>query len=223
MAYPPQPPQASPPQPGPQARPVKKPNVPLLITAGVVACFVLCCGALFAFGDDDTNTADDTVQQTTAPPVAATTAAVTGLSTPSPTVLATVAMPKLIGKTASDAQAVLVQLGFTKIRILAEGGGNVELPALWTVAKQSVKVGTKISVTQTVTLTCFEDSDNDGVRDSTNDDSGDNAGDSGDDNGESAYYANCSAVRAAGAAPLHSGDPGYRRGLDRDGDGVACE
>lgn len=37
------------------------------------------------------------------------------------------------------------------------------------------------------------------------------------------YYANCDAVRAAGAAPLYAGDPGYRAGLDRDGDGVACE
>lgn len=35
-------------------------------------------------------------------------------------------------------------------------------------------------------------------------------------------YANCDAVRKAGAAPLHSGDPGYSRALDRDGDGVAC-
>jgi hypothetical protein len=39
----------------------------------------------------------------------------------------------------------------------------------------------------------------------------------------SAYYANCDAVRAAGKAPLHTGDPGYRAGLDRDHDGVACE
>ncbi len=38
-----------------------------------------------------------------------------------------------------------------------------------------------------------------------------------------AYYRNCAAARAAGAAPLHRGDPGYRSALDRDGDGVACE
>ncbi|MET8993588.1 excalibur calcium-binding domain-containing protein [Amycolatopsis sp. NPDC004169] len=38
-----------------------------------------------------------------------------------------------------------------------------------------------------------------------------------------AYYANCSAAKAAGAAPLHRGEPGYRPALDRDGDGVACE
>jgi hypothetical protein len=41
--------------------------------------------------------------------------------------------------------------------------------------------------------------------------------------GGSAYYANCAAARAAGAAPLHRGEPGYRAGLDRDGDGIACE
>jgi hypothetical protein len=38
-----------------------------------------------------------------------------------------------------------------------------------------------------------------------------------------AYYASCDAARAAGAAPVHAGDPGYGRHLDRDGDGSACE
>jgi Excalibur calcium-binding domain/Protein of unknown function (DUF1524) len=37
------------------------------------------------------------------------------------------------------------------------------------------------------------------------------------------YYANCTAVRAAGAAPIHRGDPGYASKLDRDGDGIGCE
>lgn len=40
---------------------------------------------------------------------------------------------------------------------------------------------------------------------------------------ENVYYPNCAAVRAAGMDPLYIGDPGYRTGLDRDGDGVACE
>ena len=31
------------------------------------------------------------------------------------------------------------------------------------------------------------------------------------------------AARAAGAAPVRAGDPGYGRHLDRDGDGVGCE
>lgn len=36
------------------------------------------------------------------------------------------------------------------------------------------------------------------------------------------YYQNCDAVRAAGAAPIQRGDPGYRSGLDSDGDGEGC-
>jgi hypothetical protein len=45
-----------------------------------------------------------------------------------------------------------------------------------------------------------------------------------DSNGEEPVsYANCAAARAAGAAPLATGDPGYAGHLDRDGDGVACE
>ncbi len=37
------------------------------------------------------------------------------------------------------------------------------------------------------------------------------------------YFENCAAARAAGAAPLYRGEPGYRSNLDRDDDGVACE
>ncbi|MET1021885.1 MAG: DUF1524 domain-containing protein, partial [Arthrobacter sp.] len=40
---------------------------------------------------------------------------------------------------------------------------------------------------------------------------------------EAVYYANCAAARAAGAAPLRAGQPGYRSKMDGDGDGVACE
>lgn len=37
------------------------------------------------------------------------------------------------------------------------------------------------------------------------------------------FYAGCSEARAAGAAPLLRGQPGYRIGMDGDGDGIACE
>ncbi|WP_399467096.1 excalibur calcium-binding domain-containing protein [Streptomyces venezuelae] len=49
------------------------------------------------------------------------------------------------------------------------------------------------------------------------------AGDGSSGGGGSVSYRNCAAVRAAGAAPIHAGDPGYGRHLDRDGDGVGCE
>lgn len=37
------------------------------------------------------------------------------------------------------------------------------------------------------------------------------------------FYPNCTAVRAAGAAPIRRGTPGYSSRLDRDGDGIGCE
>ena len=39
----------------------------------------------------------------------------------------------------------------------------------------------------------------------------------------SVYYAGCDDVRAQGKDPLYAGQPGYRSGMDGDGDGVACE
>jgi len=41
--------------------------------------------------------------------------------------------------------------------------------------------------------------------------------------GRSAYYRNCSAARAAGAAPVYRGERGYGSHLDRDNDGIGCE
>jgi len=37
------------------------------------------------------------------------------------------------------------------------------------------------------------------------------------------YYSGCREARAAGAAPLYRGQPGYRPEMDGDGDGIACE
>ena len=37
------------------------------------------------------------------------------------------------------------------------------------------------------------------------------------------FYANCDDAKAAGAAPMYKGDPGYRPELDRDKDGIACD
>lgn len=36
-------------------------------------------------------------------------------------------------------------------------------------------------------------------------------------------FVNCSAARAAGAAPVMRGEPGYGPHLDRDDDGIGCE
>lgn len=39
----------------------------------------------------------------------------------------------------------------------------------------------------------------------------------------SVYYKNCGQARAAGAAPIDAGEPGYRPELDPDHDSIACE
>lgn len=36
-------------------------------------------------------------------------------------------------------------------------------------------------------------------------------------------FRNCTEARAAGAAPVYRGTPGYGPHLDRDGDGIGCE
>lgn len=36
-------------------------------------------------------------------------------------------------------------------------------------------------------------------------------------------FANCAEARAAGAAPVRLGEPGYGAHLDRDNDGIGCE
>lgn len=36
-------------------------------------------------------------------------------------------------------------------------------------------------------------------------------------------FGSCAAARAAGYSRMKTGEPGYSRRLDRDGDGVACE
>ena len=37
------------------------------------------------------------------------------------------------------------------------------------------------------------------------------------------YFSGCNAARAAGAAPIYEGQPGYRPEMDGDSDGIACE
>ena len=36
-------------------------------------------------------------------------------------------------------------------------------------------------------------------------------------------WGGCNSARAAGTAPIYAGEPGYRSGMDGDGDGIACE
>lgn len=49
------------------------------------------------------------------------------------------------------------------------------------------------------------------------------AGASGFNRNNGRVFRNCSEARAAGAAPVRRGDPGYGSHLDRDNDGTGCE
>jgi hypothetical protein len=80
-----------------------------------------------------------------------------------------------------------------------------------TVTQTTTITAPSTTVTRRVTVTKTESSSESGLY------GGGSSGESG------SYYANCSEARAAGAAPIYRGEPGYRAGLDRDGDGVACE
>ncbi|MFJ1971211.1 excalibur calcium-binding domain-containing protein [Streptomyces sp. NPDC087903] len=75
-------------------------------------------------------------------------------------------------------------------------------PAATVTATRTVKATKTVRATRTVTAEPAADSDSGG----------------GD-----VYYANCTEVRAAGAAPIHRGEPGYASHLDRDNDGTACD
>ncbi|MFA6115202.1 MAG: excalibur calcium-binding domain-containing protein [Sphingomonas sp.] len=37
------------------------------------------------------------------------------------------------------------------------------------------------------------------------------------------YWSGCREARNAGTAPIYRGEPGYRREMDGDNDGIACE
>lgn len=156
-------------------------------------------------------------------------------------------MPKVVGQTFVKASALLKPTGLQKIEAQS-AYTDVPLPAAvddWTVCFQEPEEGKEIQYPKTVTaylkLTahgtpCPKEQhaklhpDPDPARPSTGDeDSGStggsstSGGSSSSGGGGSAYYKNCDAAKAANAAPIRRGEPGYRNALDRDGDGIACD
>jgi Excalibur calcium-binding domain len=161
-------------------------------------------------------------------------------TTPETQASATPAQPQvtvpgdLVGKNAQLANDELRRLGIINIGYVSQDGSKVAPLENWTVTKVAPSPGTVVVTTDTVLITATEENGPGAPvappavsapvpappaapalppADSS----------PGGSTGGSAYYSNCAAARAAGVAPLHRGDPGYRSGLDRDGDGVACE
>ncbi|GGQ64389.1 excalibur calcium-binding domain-containing protein [Kitasatospora griseola] len=154
-------------------------------------------------------------------------------------------MPKVIGLTLGKASETLAPLALQKVNA-SSAYTDVTLPAAaddWTVCFQDPQEGKEIKdpkstaarlkVTAPGTAcpaTEYTQLHPDPAPPTTDDsDSSSSSGGSSSSDGSSSggggsvYYKNCDAVRAAGRAPLHQGDPGYSKKLDRDGDGVACE
>ncbi|MFJ3218681.1 excalibur calcium-binding domain-containing protein [Kitasatospora sp. NPDC086801] len=157
-------------------------------------------------------------------------------------------MPDVAQHTAGEARTLLVTAGVAADRIQEHSRYlDLSLPAdhdAWVVCADVLQPGSRLYPAAAPTLqlvkpgaSCpadryaalYADERNDpsspNYQDKTGGSStgGSSGGTSGGSSGGSAYYKNCDAVKAAGKAPLHRGDPGYRSGLDRDNDGVACE
>lgn len=149
-------------------------------------------------------------------------------------------MPKVVSLTFSKASETFRPIGLKAIEPQS-AYTDVTLPATvddWTVCFQDPAEGKEIKDPKTVTAylkvaapgtACptaehtqlHPDPEVPGDRDDSGNSSSGGASTGGA--GGSVYYKNCTAVRAAGAAPIRRGDPGYGRHLDKDGDGVACE
>ncbi|WP_051844503.1 excalibur calcium-binding domain-containing protein [Streptomyces globisporus] len=147
-------------------------------------------------------------------------------------------VPNVVGRTFEAGSAILRKAGLTEIR----GAGvytDVDLAAghdEWRICFQDPEAGEDIEDPRYMSvrlslarpdLSCPSEDyarlhpDPDPDRNGSG--SGSGSGSGGSDGGGLAYYKNCDAVRAAGKAPIYRGQPGYRSGLDRDGDGKACD
>jgi hypothetical protein len=96
---------------------------------------------------------------------------------------------------------------------LYHGGCRSEL-AIWVTLEKAVRMRT-LFIAVAVTVTAI------GAAQTAT--ASPNSGPSTQSSSSDAYYPNCAAARKAGVAPIRQGQPGYRSGLDRDGDGIACE
>ncbi|MFE2477504.1 excalibur calcium-binding domain-containing protein [Streptomyces sp. NPDC059389] len=159
----------------------------------------------------------------------------------SPPAAGAAAMPSLVGQKFTDAE-VTVKTLVTKAVEARSAYGNVQLAAdhaAWAVCFQTPAAGAPVEKASTVELSlvapgqaCPDKAG--GVlapsktpappkpKSSPPTDGGSTGGDGGV-GGSSAYYKSCADAKAAGAAPMRRGQPGYREALDRDKDGIACD
>jgi hypothetical protein len=151
-----------------------------------------------------------------------------GLVAPTTTTVATstsaVTVPTdLVGKSVPDAKDELAKLGYPDVDVVSVDGRMVIVESNWQVASVD-SAGTKITLhvvkptpTPTPTMTTQAPPPPPQTTEPAPPQTTEEAA------APPVYYKNCAAARAAGAAPIHVGEPGYRSALDADHDGVACE
>uniref|UniRef100_A0AAU2JV52 Excalibur calcium-binding domain-containing protein n=1 Tax=Streptomyces sp. NBC_00049 TaxID=2903617 RepID=A0AAU2JV52_9ACTN len=149
-------------------------------------------------------------------------------------------MPSLVGQKSVDAEAAVVKLTRTPVE-LRSAYANVPLAAdhsQWSVCFQTPAAGTVVNATVGVELSetapgtaCPERAGatlqpsksakpTSAPTSATPKSTPTKGGSAG---GGSVHYKNCDAAKAAGAAPIRRGQPGYGKHLDRDNDGIACD
>jgi hypothetical protein len=145
-------------------------------------------------------------------------------------------MPDVAGLTFDKASVKVEKLGVKEIT--AEGAYTDVTPpadpASWKVCFQDPEAGERVEYPKNATVTLkvtepgtacpseeFTELHPDPVV--TEDSEPDSDGSGSVSGGGAAFYPNCAAAKAANAAPLYRGQPGYRSALDRDGDGIACD
>ncbi|HVK22356.1 MAG TPA: excalibur calcium-binding domain-containing protein [Actinokineospora sp.] len=195
---------------------------PLWIAGGVVLLLLLLSAV---FGDPD-----DTKRPQGLVGGASTSSATSSASEPGHA-----AIPEdLIGKGLPDAKKQLNALGFHDVVVKSVDGRSIIVEANWLVSRVD-GLGTSVPLTTPVTVWVDKPkstaepaeplpSPADVPPPPPADDTTAAAPEPiPEPEAPAAYYPNCAAADAAGVTPLRAGEPGYRKGLDRDGDGVACD
>ena len=160
---------------------------------------------------------------------------------------AAVEVPDVVGMKGDAAADALKKAGLSKSPSYtdADGEESVWAPGNWSVTAQDPAAGERVPADQAITLTVNHDSADAAASASAAAEASASAAaeaaeqaaqeepaqpeapaqepQSEPEEPARTYYANCTEAKAAGAAPLYRGDPGYRAKLDRDHDGVACE
>ncbi|MEU9715420.1 excalibur calcium-binding domain-containing protein [Streptomyces sp. NPDC047976] len=150
-------------------------------------------------------------------------------------------MPAVVGQKFADAEALVRQVVSTPVQARGAKAGTVVAPdhGQWEVCVQNPAAGAAVSAGAAVELSLAAPGTScpaaSGAapkspspspsapkpKPATEGPTDGSTGGSGA--GGSVYYKNCDAAKAAGAAPIRRGQPGYRDALDRDKDGIACD